>query len=155
MSSFKKIALFFFLSLGLVFKAHSMDLEVIRGNYLKAVSNKEICRSMISQLSTTEINTIQLAYLGAFQTIWAKHTANPFAKLKTFNKGKKNIELAVRTAPSELEVRLIRLSIQKNSPSFLGYNDHIAEDTRVITANNKHINSALLKKMITDLTGKK
>jgi hypothetical protein len=155
MSSIKKIALFLFFSFCLTFKAHSMDLEVIRGNYLKAVSNKEICRSMISHLSTTEINTIQLAYLGAFQTIWAKHTANPFAKLKTFNKGKKNIESAVRAAPSELEVRLIRLSIQKNSPSFLGYNDHITEDTKLIAANSKKITSALLKKMITDLTEKK
>jgi len=155
MSYQKKIGLFFFLYLGMVFKAHGMDLENIRSNYLKAIANKEICRSMIAQLSKAEISSTQLAYLGAFQTIWAKHTPNPFSKLKTFNKGKKNIDAAVRSSPSEPEIRFIRLSVQKNAPSFLGYKDHIPEDTSVIESNYKKITSALLKKMITDLMKKK
>jgi hypothetical protein len=129
-----------------------IDLEIIRANYQKAISNKKLCQAMIENLnSDNDQDSVKLAYLGAFQTIWAKHTINPLSKFNTFKKGKKNIEEAVRLDPKNLEIRIIRLSVQTNCPSFLGYRNSMEEDKRMIQSQNKNIVSVYLKKMISDL----
>lgn len=75
-----------------------------------------------------EKSVIALAYLGAYQKIWANHVFNPLSKLATFKKGKNNIELAISKEPENVEIRYIRFSVQKNAPSFLGFNNNIKED---------------------------
>lgn len=129
-----------------------MDLENIRINYQKAVLDKKLCRTMIETLGSGPQSTLHLSYLGAFQSIWAKHTINPIAKLKTFKRGKKNIENAVIREPNNVEIRFVRLSVQLNSPSFLGYKTDIEEDRKFIQTNKKEITSAILKKMIAAVT---
>ncbi|MHC0443302.1 hypothetical protein [Flavobacterium sp. 3-210] len=129
----------------------SIDLEIIRANYQVAISDKKLCKKMIENLKSSSDNSIKLAYLGAFQTIWAKHTINPISKFNTFNKGKKNIEEAVRLDPKNLEIRIIRLSIQSNCPSFLGYRNSIEGDKRMIQSQFKSIVSVHLKKMLSGL----
>ncbi|MBK9211588.1 MAG: hypothetical protein IPO14_01135 [Saprospiraceae bacterium] len=124
-----------------------VDLEYIRTNYDEAVSNETLCKSMIEELSKNTSNTTYLGYLGAFQTIWAKYTSNPISKLSTFSKGKKNIEKAIKSEPENVELRFIRLSIQKNCPSFLGYNSHIDADKLFIKNNLNKVSSAALKQM--------
>lgn len=129
----------------------SEDLERIRTNYAKAADDKSICKAMIQELSAAHQSPVKLAYLGGFKAIWAKHTLNPISKLGSFNSGKKYIELAVSRDPENVEVRFIRLSIQKNSPSFLGYKKQIDADKRFINANMNNITSAQLKKMLADV----
>lgn len=124
-----------------------MDLEKIRINYEKAVSDKKICQAMIEKLST-DTDALHMAYLGAFQAIWAKHIINPISKLSTFKKGKKNIELAVKSKPDDVEIRFVRLSVQLNCPSFLGYSSHINEDKKIVESNIRNIQSAVLKRMV-------
>ncbi len=65
------------------------NLELVRGYYDKAVADKTLCDNMIKDLQQVSDETIFLAYLGGFQTIWAKHASNPISKLKTFNRGKR------------------------------------------------------------------
>lgn len=125
-----------------------LDIENIRINYEKAVLDKKICGKMIEELNKNKENPVCLAYLGAFRIIWAKHIINPFARLNTFNKGKKDIERAVEEESNNIEIRFIRLSIQKNCPSFLGYDSNIEQDKKFIHTNKKNINSAQLKEMI-------
>ncbi|MFD2603492.1 hypothetical protein [Flavobacterium suzhouense] len=93
---------------------------------------------------------IRIAYLGAFQTIWAKHTLNPFEKLKTFKEGKANIEESVAQSPSDMEIRFIRLSVQLNAPKFLGYSNNIEEDKKIIRHCGSEIKSETLQKMINE-----
>lgn len=124
----------------------SIDLEYVRKNYEKAPKNETLCEQLIKDLSSSQ-HGVNLAYLGAFQTMWANHTINPYTKLETFNKGKKNIEKAVKSSPQNLEIRFIRLSIQKNSPSFLGYNKNIEEDKTFIKNNLNTIQSTTLKNL--------
>ena len=91
---------------------------------------------------------MHLAYLGAFQTIWANHVFNPFSKLKTFNKGKRNIDKAIKLSPNNVEIIFIRYSIQKNSPAFLSYKSNLKEDQKILKQNFSNINSIDLKRMI-------
>lgn len=128
------------------------DLNEVRTSYNKAVLDKKLCKKMIEELELSkEKSVIALAYLGAYQTIWANHVFNPLSKLATFKKGKNNIELAISKEPENVEIRYIRFSVQKNAPSFLGYNSHLKEDRDFLVKNKKNINSDFLQKNIETL----
>ena len=130
---------------------NSMSLEEIRNNYGKAVANKSICKSMINELNTNNINAVQQAYLGAYQSVWANHAINPIEKLSTFNKGKNNIEKAVKKNANNIEIRFLRFSIQKKSPGFLRYKNHMVQDEKFLIQHQSSITSPALKKMVTDI----
>ncbi|HQW55616.1 MAG TPA: hypothetical protein PK076_05790 [Saprospiraceae bacterium] len=130
---------------------HNLTIEEVRQNYQLAVSNKNICRSMISSLENNPRSAVEQAYCGAFQAIWANHTSNLGEKLSTFNKGKKNIDAAAERSPKDIEIKFIRLSIQKSSPSLLGYKDKMKEDRSFILNNKQKITSTLLSTMIDNL----
>lgn len=123
---------------------HKVDLEFVRSNYNKAVIDKSLCDSMIKDLQQADHDTVLFAYLGGLETVWAKHIINPISKLKTFNKGKRKIELAIQKEPENVEIRFIRLSVQKNAPSFLGYNKNIKEDLVFIETHRKEIKKQIL-----------
>ncbi len=53
--------------------------------------------------------------------------------------------------PDNIEIRFIRLSVQKNAPSFLGYNKNIKEDQLFIENNRREIRSPVLLKNIDKL----
>lgn len=128
------------------------DLNEVRASYSKAVLDKKLCKKMIEELELSkEKSVIALAYLGAYQTIWANHVFNPLSKLATFKKGKNNIESAISKEPENVEIRYIRFSVQKNAPSFLRYNSHLKEDRDFLVKNKKKINSDLLQKNIETL----
>lgn len=134
-----------------VININGQDLDTIRQSYDVAVSDKKLCKTMIETLKSPGDNNIHLAYLGGFQTIWANHTLNPFSKLSTFNEGKRNIEKAVKNDQDNIEIRFVRLSVQKNAPSFLGYHDQIKEDEAFLKSNKEKINSSTLLKMVTEI----
>lgn len=138
------------LSAVLVFTSFkASDLNEVRAEYNTLVTNKRLCERMIAELAETKnISATHLAYLGALQTIWANHVFNPMGKLSTFNVGKKNIELAVKKEPRNVELRFIRLSVQKNAPSFLGYNSNIQEDTEFIVKNRRQVGIMIVQKNI-------
>lgn len=131
---------------------NNSDLNEVRSSYSKAVLDKKLCEKMIEELELSkEKSVIALAYVGAYQTIWANHVFNPLSKLATFKNGKNNIELAISKEPENVEIRYIRFSVQKNSPSFLGYNNNLKEDKDFLVKNKKNINSDFLQKNIETL----
>ncbi len=128
--------------------SQNIDLDYLRQNYEKAVEDKVLCQNMIKSLEAKKDQTIYLAYLGGLQTIWANHTFNPLAKLNTFNKGKANIEQAIQKDKENIEIRFIRLSVQKNAPSFLSYNSQVKEDEQYVRNNKHKIKSIYLLQLI-------
>ena len=125
-------------------ESNGQTLETIRKHYLTSVNDKALCDSMIQKLQHKHDNPVHLAYLGAYQTVWANHIVNPIAKLSTFNKGKKNIESAVMQDKNNIEIRLIRWSVQTNAPSFLNYNKDIDNDEAFIVKNKSKVTSKQL-----------
>lgn len=79
----------------------------------------------------------------------AKHYLNPISKLKTFNNGKKILESAIEKDKLNPELKFLRLSIQENSPSFLGYHNNIKEDKLFLIKCLPTITDDELKKIIT------
>lgn len=121
-----------------------IDLDIVRTNYGKAVSDKKLSMLMIKQLHTVKSNPIYLGYLGGFQTIRAKHVFNPLKKVSTFKEGKKNLERAITKEPQNADLKFIRLSIQKNAPSFLGYSNQMETDIIFIKIHKKQISSNIV-----------
>lgn len=127
-------------------------LDEVRKNYSKMASNEDLCKTAMANLSEIKDHSAtHLGYLGGLQTIWANHVFSPISKLNTFNKGKKNIEQAIKKEPKNVELRFIRLSVQKNAPSFLGYYSNIKEDMQFIKNNRSGIKSEILNKHIEPL----
>ncbi|WKW46175.1 hypothetical protein P3875_10360 [Myroides sp. JBRI-B21084] len=126
----------------------SVDLEFVRKNFEQATSNKKTCQMLIEKLEKNTTSNVHLAYLGALQAIWAKHVFSPATKLKTFNKGKQNLEKAVKNEPNNVEIRFLRLTIQQNAPFFLNYDQNIATDKAFILKNKNAISSVTLQQLI-------
>ncbi|MCZ2100184.1 MAG: hypothetical protein LC107_01440 [Chitinophagales bacterium] len=147
----------FLLSALLVFSSFSIySLDDVRANYSQLATDKELCSELLAQLEKNKNQSAtHLAYLGSLQTIWANHTLNPATKLSTFNKGKKNIEAAIKKEPKNAELRFIRLSVQKNAPAFLGYQSNIKEDIEFIKNNRSQIKSNVLNRYIEPLLKEK
>lgn len=123
----------FYFSITLI--AVAVDLEEVRQKYPLAATDKSVCQRMIGLLQKDiEKSSTHLAYLGAFQAIWAEHTWNPAQKLRTFNKGKENVEKAVKADPNNVEIRFVRYTIQSKSPKFLGYKDNLEADRAIVNA---------------------
>ena len=59
-----------------------------------------------------------------------------------------NIEKAIEMDPQNAELRFIRLSIQKNIPSFLNYHSNLKEDEYWIRKNLDQVKSSIVKKNI-------
>lgn len=131
------------------------DLESVRAGYHLLPKDKALCRIMLAQMAEKiDHSATHLAYYGGLQAIWAGHASNPMSKLNSFIDGKKNIEQAVRKEPDNLEIRFIRLSIQKNAPVLLAYNSSIEEDTEFLQNRMDQLKSKILinniKTLITD-----
>ncbi|MFD2599125.1 hypothetical protein ACFSQ3_09180 [Sphingobacterium corticis] len=142
-----KSILFFLFALPVLVFATNVDQ--VRNQFSQAVSDSEICGQLIKSLEVKKsISSVERAYLGALQTIWAKHTGNPIQKWKTFQRGKENLEKAVAASTNDVEVRLLRHSVQVNCPKFLGYNDHLANDKAFISARRSEVTHPELKKML-------
>ncbi len=142
--------LFCWLMMGQVF-AQKDELKFIRSNYALAIENKALCLSIMRELQKTNDNPIMQAYLGAYQAIWANHVVNPFQKLKAFKQGRKQIDASIKKHPNLIELRFIRLSIQKHAPSFLGYRNEIEEDIHFLKKNKQLVSSPELKAYIEEL----
>lgn len=124
--------------------ASAVERNYLRRSYSQAPTNKALCQSLIADLKNHRRDYVDLAYLGGLQTIWANHVFNPLSKLQTFKEGRSKVEKAVQEAPDNFEVRLVRLSIQKNAPRFLGYYQHIDQDEQFLRSRLSAVESPLL-----------
>ena len=86
-------------------------------------------------------------YIGAVYLAKSRHISI-FKKLSFFNKGTDTLEAALKRAPNELELRFLRLTIQMNLPSFLGYNDNIESDKKFVLSNCKSAPPTLRQRIV-------
>ena len=93
--------------------------------------SEESCELIIAKAKATE-SPILKAYTGASTASLAEFAFNPAKKLTLFNSGKNMIEEAVSLDPKNAEIRLLRMVIQLESPSFLNYNNKIEEDKNIV-----------------------
>lgn len=138
----------FFISMASI----AQDLNEIRSEYPKAVQNAETTMKLDGELAKVNSSNkaVLLAYKGAVSTVKAKFATKKSEKKDFFKEGVSIIESAVKAESSNIEIRYIRMSVQENSPKFLGYHKNIEEDKEFILKNYASISSAELKQIVKD-----
>ena len=76
-----------------------------------------------------------VAYKGAVTTMMSKYASGISDKKSFFTEGRDLLEHAIATEPENVEIRCIRLSVQKNVPKITGYRKNIDEDKQFILDN--------------------
>ena len=112
-------------------------LDVARKNVTDIFKSSETCESIYAQFELTDVtsNRLLLGYKGAVEMGMARHASNPFKKMGFFSKGKEHLDNAINQDTSDIELRFLRLTIQVNLPSFLGYSSNIESDKNYVMNN--------------------
>lgn len=117
----------------MIFFSGTQDISTVRENYIQASQSKEKADEFCDAMEKyTGDNKTMLAYKGASIALKAKFASDRKIKKDFFIKGVEILEKAVKAEPNNAEIRLIRLSIQENTPKILNYKSNIEEDKKVI-----------------------
>ena len=132
------------------FFGNSQELTQVRADFIKANGNKELTIELHNNLSSikTQDSKNLVAYKGAVTTMMAKHSRGKKEKKNFFKEGVRLVELAVEAEPQNIEIRVIRLSIQENAPKFLKYNKNISGDKQFLLDNYKDIQSIAIREFV-------
>lgn len=122
-----------------LFTLVNIDISEIRKLYPNVASSEANAKDFTAKLEdvTKDDNKILVAYKGASITISSKYIKKISDKIKNFKEGAKLLEYAVATEPNNIEIRLIRLSVQENTPKIVGYSKNKKEDVAFILAHYK------------------
>lgn len=145
---FKKLLILCVLFVSFVMSGQ--DLLEIRSQYPEAVESNEITAKLNDNLKNVNStgNPVLLAYKGAVLTLKAKFSKSKNEKKEFFKEGVSSIENAIKSDSSNIEIRYLRLSVQQNSPKFLGYHKNIEEDKKFMFDNYPNLSSKELKEIV-------
>jgi len=138
-----KISFLLIFGVSLSFKV-SDDLKKMRELFPQINKNEEAAKALkeIARKSQTVPVALKTAYHAAGVMASAKYKINPASKLSLFNQGKKELENTFATDSNNIEIRYIRLVIQTNVPSILGYKSDIARDKTQLKAKLASVRTA-------------
>ena len=124
------------------------SIAEIRKWYPNASKSENNAKEFALKLADVSDNDKTIAaYKGASITMIAKFKKKVSDKINTFKEGTKLIEIAVSNEPNNIEIRLIRLSVQENVPAIVKYKKNISEDKIFILKHFKE-QSPILKEYI-------
>lgn len=117
----------------------NLELSEIRKMYPEASKSETSAKEFAAKLATIALDEdpILVAYKGASITMVSKFAKNLNQKIKQFKEGVKWMESAVNRNPNNIEIRLIRLSVQENVPRITNYRSNIAEDAKFLVEHYK------------------
>jgi len=105
------------------------NISAIRKSLISAVNSGKTTDSLYQQLEVMNNKTpLITGYMGTLQALKAKHSWNPYNKIKYIKNCEKTFQMAVHQDPHNIEIRFMRFSVEHNVPSFLGYNKNLGAD---------------------------
>ncbi|MBC5833722.1 hypothetical protein G6N05_02370 [Flavobacterium sp. F372] len=111
----------------------SYNLTDIRKMYVESSDSKVNATKFYDFMNKYSKNDeTLLAYKGASIALKSKHTSGLKQKKEGFIKGVSILEGVIKANPNNVEARLIRLSIQENTPKLLKYKENIEADKKQI-----------------------
>ncbi|SHG77626.1 hypothetical protein [Chryseobacterium sp. OV279] len=118
------------------------DLESLRNSYAKANQSNDNTEAFINLAEKQSgSDAVTTGYKAAAQIMEAKITKkNRKALVKT---GATSLESIIKSNPNNIELRLIRLSVQENIPKIVGYRGSIKDDKAFLINNYSKQNAAL------------
>ena len=123
----------------------SPDLASIRKMYstvVKSEANAKEFSTKMADISNSDDKTL-VAYKAASILLISKFEKKIQTKMDRFKEGAKLLESTIKSEPNNIEIRMIRLSIQENVPGITGYKKNIKEDKNFIITHYNEQNIAL------------
>lgn len=121
------------------FTNSNKDLEELRVLFYSSVEDDNIMPrfknkllNIFGEYNAKINNPLGTAYWGIYRTLIAKHSFNPYTKLKELQKGLEIMEEAIKKDGNNLEIRFLRFSVLHHIPDFLGYKNEKTDDARKI-----------------------
>jgi hypothetical protein len=137
------------------------NLHVIRKLLVSAINSGKVTDSLYRDLGAIKNRPALInGYMATLEALKAKHTWNPYFKIKYLNNAEKTFKNAVTGDPHNIEIRFMRFSVEHNVPGFLGYTKNLVADREEIITqlDRKHYlsaDAALVKTIITFLLDSK
>lgn len=123
-------------------KAEIVSIEEIRSIkqvMYRAIGSSRVTDSLYNKLVDKKSqNALIIAYIGTLEALKAKHSWNPYNKIRFVSRSQKTMKRAVNAVPDNLEIRFMRFTIQHYTPAFLGYSSELDEDRMVIVKHFKN-----------------
>lgn len=125
--------------------AGTPDLASIRKMYSDVSKSETNAKEFTEKLSGVSNNDdkILVAYKAASILLDSKFEDKLKNKIDRFKEGAKLLEATIKSDPNNIEIRMIRLSIQENVPGITGYKKNIKEDKKYLTEHYAEQNNAL------------
>ncbi|MBX2906644.1 MAG: hypothetical protein KF744_11435 [Taibaiella sp.] len=126
-------------------------LQEVRDAFYSVSEEKAASDKLLEAIvaAGNEAPNVLLAYKGMYHMLQARELVNPYSKWASFRKGRILLDRAIDRDGDNAEIRLLRLSAQMNAPSFLGYNNNMEADKRVILNALSSMKDNDLKRRIT------
>lgn len=101
----------------------------LRQQLIRAINNSSTTDSMYNSLIAMPVKSpVIVGYIGTLQALKAKHTWNPYSKMKQVANAEKTFEKAIKADPHNLELRYLRYSVEHNLPKILGQSKNMDAD---------------------------
>lgn len=125
--------------------AGNPDLTSIRKMYADVAKSESNAKEFSEKLSAVSSNDdkILVAYKAASILLDSKFEKRLRDKMDRFKEGAKLLEATIKNDPNNIEMRMIRLSIQENVPGITGYKKNIKEDKKYLTDHYGEQNATL------------
>lgn len=125
--------------------AGNPDLAAIRKMYADVTKSESNAKEFVAKLAGVANNDdkILVAYKAASILLDSKFEKKLSQKIDRFKEGAKLLEATIKSDPSNIEMRMIRLSVQEDVPGITGYKKNIKEDKKFITTYYASQSSAL------------
>jgi hypothetical protein len=125
--------------------AGTPDLASIRKMYSDVAKSETNAKEFTEKLSAVSNSDekILVAYKAASILLDSKFESILGSKISRFKEGAKLLEATLKSDPNNIEIRMIRLSIQEDVPGITGYKKNIKEDKKFITTHYAEQNATL------------
>ena len=120
------------------------EIAVLKHELVKAVENSKLTDSLSKKLNALPHKTALITgYSGTLEALKAKHSWNPYNKIKYLKRSLKTMQTAINMDKENMEIRFMRFSIEHFTPSFLGFSKDLDVDRKEIVKHYQNNNFGL------------
>lgn len=116
------------------------DLAEVRKLYTDAAKSEANAKAFLDKVADVpdgDANKVLVAYKGCALTLKSKFSGVLGDKISFMKEGAKLIDAAAAAEPGNIEIRMIRLSVQESVPRIVNYRANKKDDKAVILKNYK------------------
>lgn len=120
------------------------EIAVLKIDLVRAVESSKVTDSLYEKLLKLPGKTaLVTAYTGTLEALKAKHSWNPYNKIKYVKQGLKTMQRAINMDKDNMEIRFMRFSIEHYTPGFLGLSKNLITDRKEIVKHYQNRNFGL------------